>query len=97
MHRATLQLLLLLGLPPQPAHGQPPPASASFELPRQSIAGGGGRASSASFQLEASIGQVLAGPPQGSASFSLNAGFRRISEPLAPLPESVFRNGFETP
>lgn len=70
--------------------------SASYQIPRQSIDGGANRSTSASYSVEASLGQPDAGPPMMSASFILNGGFQRGSS-SASQPDQIFRDGFESP
>jgi hypothetical protein len=71
-------------------------ASASYQVPRQSIDGGAGRATSASYTLNGTIGQPDAGTTKTSASYTLRGGFHRAA-PAAPLPDPIFSNGFEGP
>lgn len=71
-------------------------ASASYQVPRQSIDGGAGRATSASYTLNGTIGQPDAGAIKTSASYTLRGGFHRAA-PDAPLPDPLFSNGFEAP
>lgn len=71
-------------------------SSASYQIPRQSIDGGGGRATSASYTLHGTIGQPDAGPAMTSASYALRGGFLAAA-PAAPLPDPLFSNGFEAP
>ncbi|MBX3726609.1 MAG: hypothetical protein KF823_11920 [Xanthomonadales bacterium] len=72
------------------------PSSDSYTIPRQSIDGGAGRATSASHTLRGSIGQPDAGAPMSSASFSLRGGFHRLRAPTEPT-DRIFANGFEPP
>jgi hypothetical protein len=69
-------------------------SSASYQIPRQSIDAGAGRSSSASYTINASIGQPDAGVPMTSASYSLRGGFQRAA-PAASLPNEIFSDGFE--
>ena len=71
-------------------------SSASYQIPRQTIDGGAGRSNSASFTVDASLGQPDAGQPMSSASFTLRGGFHRASSG-APRPPQIFRDGFESP
>lgn len=71
-------------------------ASASYQVPRQSIDGGAGRATSASYTLNGTIGQPDAGTIKTSASYTVRGGFHRAA-PAAPLPDPIFSNGFEAP
>jgi hypothetical protein len=71
-------------------------ASASYQVPRQSIDAGAGRATSASYTLNGTIGQPDAGAIKTSASYTLRGGFHRAA-PAAPLPDPLFSNGFEAP
>ncbi len=71
-------------------------SSASYQIPRQSIDGGAARATSASYTLDGAIGQPDAGATSTSASYTLSWGFHR-AVPAAPLPDSLFANGFESP
>lgn len=87
-------LTIAAALLPAAAFGQS--SSASFQVPRQSIDGGAGRATSASYTLEGSIGQPDAGSTMTSASYSLRGGFHRAA-PAEALPDPLFSNGFEAP
>lgn len=71
-------------------------SSASFQIPRQSIEGGAGRATSATYTLNGTIGQPDAGAPMTSATFAVRGGFHRAA-PAAPLPDPLFSDGFEAP
>jgi hypothetical protein len=71
-------------------------SSASYEIPRQSIDGGAGRATGGGYILHGTIGQPDAGPTMTSASYVLRGGFHRAA-PEAPLPDPLFSDGFETP
>jgi hypothetical protein len=79
-----------------PAHALAQSASASYQVPRQSIDAGAGRATSASYTLNGTIGQPDAGATKTSASYTLRGGFHRAA-PDAPLPDPLFSNGFEAP
>lgn len=51
-------------------------SSASFDLGWHVIGGGGGESSSASYQVNGTIGQNVTGPPSvGSVSFVLSSGY----------------------
>lgn len=68
-------------------------SSANYELPRQSIDGGSTRTGSASYTVEATVGQPDAAPTMTSAAYELRGGFhRRVAGPLA---DPLFSNGFE--
>ena len=54
-------------------------SSSSYQIPRQSIDSGAGRATSASYSLNGSIGQPDAGARMTSASFRLAGGFHRAN------------------
>lgn len=91
----TLAALIALGAVaslPMPALAQS--ASASYQIPRQSIDGGGGRATSASYTLHGTIGQPDAGATTTSASYTVRGGFH-LAAPAAPLPDPLFSDGFE--
>jgi hypothetical protein len=68
-------------------------ASTTYQVPRQSIDAGAGRASSATYNLNGTIGQPDAGAPMTSPSYQVRGGFHVA----APLPDRVFGDGFETP
>jgi hypothetical protein len=70
--------------------------SASYQIPRQSIDGGAGRATSAAYRLHGTIAQLDAGATMTSASYTLRGGFHRAA-PAAPLPDPLFSDGFEAP
>ncbi len=67
--------------------------SASYSIVRQTADGGGGRTSSPTFGLEATLGQPDAGVAMASATYALRGGFHRPAEVGAG--DVVFRNGFE--
>ncbi len=70
--------------------------SASFELTRQTIDGGGTPAASDSFQIvSGTIGQPEAGRPMTSSSFTLSGGFQRAASIAGPRSEDLFADGFE--
>lgn len=69
-------------------------SSTSYQVPRQSIDGGAQRSASASYTLDATIGQPDAGPAMTSASYELRGGFHRAAA-TGPLPDPLFRDGFE--
>jgi hypothetical protein len=68
-------------------------SSASYQISRQSIDGGGGAASSAAYLLDGSIGQADAGAPATSASYQVRGGFQRAATGAAI--DTIFANGFE--
>lgn len=70
--------------------------SANFELSRQTIDGGGGRATSSGYRLTGTVGQPDAGETMISASFTLTGGFQRRLPPDA-RSELVFKDSFESP
>ncbi len=76
------------------AAASPPPSSASFSLPRQTVDSGGGAASSARFQIEASIGQADVGPVASSARFELRGGFQRAAE-SSEIEDQIFSDRLE--
>lgn len=69
-------------------------SSASYQIPRQSIDGGAGSSASASYRVDASIGQADAGQPMSSASFTVAGGFHRAAV-ATPRADLIFRDGFE--
>jgi hypothetical protein len=71
-------------------------SSASYQIPRQSIDGGAQRSTSATYTLEATIGQPDAGPVMTSGSYELRGGFHRPAA-TGPLPDPLFSDGFEQP
>jgi hypothetical protein len=77
---------------PGPALAQA--SSASYQIPRQSIDAGAGRATSAAYTLHGTIGQPEAGATMTSASYTLRGGFH-LAAPAAPLPDPLFSDGFE--
>jgi hypothetical protein len=58
---------------------------ASFEIPWSIVASGGGFASNATFELEGTIGQPIAGGPMTGGSYSLLAGYAALPETLGCL------------
>jgi hypothetical protein len=71
-------------------------SSASYQIPRQTIDGGAQRSTSASYTLDATIGQPDAGPVMTSGSYELRGGFHRAAA-TGPLPDPLFSDGFEQP
>jgi hypothetical protein len=71
-------------------------SSASYQIPRQTIDGGAQRSTSASYTLDATIGQPDAGAAMSSASYELRGGFHRAAA-TGPLPDPLFSDGFEAP
>jgi hypothetical protein len=71
-------------------------SSASYQIPRQTIDGGAQRSTSATYTLDATIGQPDAGPAMTSASYELRGGFHRATA-TGPLPDPLFSDGFEQP
>ncbi len=67
----ALVVLLALALIAGAARAQ---VSAGYDLSWFNMAGGGGRAASASYALDGTIGQALAGP-SASATYQLNSGY----------------------
>lgn len=83
--------LLMLSVPlPTPAQS----SSASYQIPRQSIDGGAGRAVSAGYALVGTVGQADAGTVMSSASCTVRGGFHRTGS-AAPSLDALFANGFE--
>ncbi len=68
----------------------------AFELRRNVVAGGGGRAAGVSFALTGTIAQHEAAPPSTGSTFALSPGFW-AGAPAAtqPPPDALFSNGFE--
>jgi hypothetical protein len=58
---------------------------ASFEIPWNVVASGGGFASNATFELEGTIGQPIAGGELTGGSFSLVAGYGALPETVGCL------------
>ncbi len=92
---AVLVCALLLAHPWPPALAQA--TSTSYEIPRQTIDGGAARAASASYSVDATLGQADAQQPMSSSNFQVRGGFHRPAQPLGPLPDDVFADGFEGP
>ncbi len=67
---------------------------AAFEIKKHTINSGGSQMTSASYTMNASIGQVDANTEQVSANYTLNSGFwhNRVT---TPQTEVIFTNGFE--
>lgn len=69
----TILVTLLLATGSQVAQAQ---SSANFDLSWHTVANGGGVSSSASFRVNGTAGQALAGPPAAtSASFIVTGGY----------------------
>lgn len=68
-------------------------ASASHQITRQSIDAGGGRSTSARFDLVSISGQPDAAAPM-SSSYALRGGLLRAAE-VATSDDPIFANGFE--
>ncbi|GMU42611.1 MAG: hypothetical protein DYH17_03045 [Xanthomonadales bacterium PRO6] len=69
------------------------PTGGPYSLPRQVIGAGGARASGGSYVLVGTIGQAATGPASGSG-YAIQQGFHAAA-PAGPLPDQLFRNGFE--
>ncbi len=92
--RLRLGIAALLGaILAVPAAGLAQSASASYQLTRQSIDGGAGRAIGATYTVTGSVGQHDAGAPATSASFAIRGGFHRAA--VAERQDRVFADGFE--
>ena len=68
-------------------------SSSSYQIPRQSIDSGAGRATSASYSLNGSIGQPDAGARMTSASFRLAGGFHRAN--TVEPGDNIFSDRFQ--
>ncbi len=89
----SLCTAVVLTLAAWPDRASPQAQSANHAVIRQTTDGGGGRIASATFSVDATIGQPDAGPTATSATFTLRGGFHRPSP--ATAAEVLFRNGFE--
>lgn len=69
------------------------PAGGTYSLPRQVVGAGGERAIGGSYVLVGTIGQPATGPASGSG-YAIQQGFHAAA-PAGPLPDLMFRNGFE--
>ncbi len=67
---------------------------AAFEMKKYSINSGGSKMTSASYTMNASIGQVDANSKQDGANYTLYSGFWHPST-TTPQTEIIFTNGFE--
>lgn len=76
-----------------PDRASPQAQSASYTIPRQTMDSGGGRTSSATYGLEATIGQADAGTAMSSPTYALRGGFHRAS--VGAAADTLFRDGFE--
>ena len=91
-----IAILALAGLHSATAFGAEPPAThvgkgtPVFQMQRQVIAPGGGRASGDDWQLDGTLGQAAAGRATGGA-FTLDGGYWTAEPP----PIDIFSNGFE--
>lgn len=91
---AVILAMCALAIPALPERALAQSASASFEIPRQTIDGGGEPANSTTYSLQGTVGQPDAGAPMTSASYTLRGGFQ-VAAPAAPRPDQVFADGFE--
>ena len=66
--------------------------ASAFQMQRQVIAPGGGRASGGSWQLDGTLGQVAAGRTTGGV-FTLDGGY--WSPDVAAVGDILFSDGFE--
>lgn len=82
-----LALLLCAPVSSQVSSGGP------YSLPKQAIAGGGTRSSGGSYVLTGTAGQSAAGPVS-AGNYALQQGFHTPAS-SGPLPDPLFRNGFE--
>jgi hypothetical protein len=87
--RAQAALFALIALP-LATHAQ---SSATYDIARSSIDAGGGAASSASYQLQGTVGQPDANPTATSPSYELTGGFQIADRGAQADP--IFRDGFE--
>lgn len=69
------------------------PSGGPYSLPKQVIAGGGGRSSGGSYVLTDTAGQPATGSASGG-NYNLQQGFHTAMS-SGPLPDELFRNGFE--
>ena len=67
---------------------------AAFEIKKQTINSGGSQMTSATYTMNASIGQVDANTKQFGANYTMNPGFWHKHE-TTPQAEIIFTNGFE--
>lgn len=70
-----------------------PPTGGPYMLTKQVIAAGAARASGGAFVLTGTIAQSSAASAN-AGSYQLRAGFY-APEALGPLPDAMFKNGFE--
>lgn len=71
-------------------------SSASYQIPRQSIDAGAGRAASASYTVNGTLGQPDAGSPMTGAIGALYGGVHRAATGTV-LPDRLFEDSFESP
>jgi hypothetical protein len=69
------------------------PSGGSYSLPKQVIGGGGTRSSGGSYVLTGTAGQSATGPAS-AGNYALQQGFHTATS-SGPLPDPLFRNGFE--
>lgn len=72
-----------------------PPAGGTFVMSRHVVASGGGQVTGGSYALNGTVGQAEAQGPVAGAGFVLTGGFHAPQAPAVPLPDPVFRDGFE--
>ena len=94
--RLLIPILALAGVSSATAFGAELPeinvgkGTPPFQMERQVIAPGGGRAGGDGWQLDGTLGQVAAGRATGGA-FTLDGGYWTAE----PRPTDIFSNGFE--
>lgn len=71
-------------------------SSTSFQIMRQSIDGGAGRANGLTHVVDGTIGQPDVGLAMSSGSYTVRGGFH-VGATGAPPPEPLFSDGFEPP
>ncbi|AVP97441.1 hypothetical protein C7S18_09635 [Ahniella affigens] len=72
-----------------------PPSGGSYVMQREVIAGGGQSVSGGTYILVGTVGQSAAQSASIGGTFQLASGFHTPRVPAVPLPDAVFRDGFE--
>lgn len=90
--RESCLLLLLVVITPIYAT---PPSGGGYVIQREVMAGGGQAVGGGPYALVGTVGQPAATSAVSGGSFQLSSGFHSPRAPALPLPDPLFKNGFE--
>jgi len=89
--RLGLAILLVVMIPADATA----PAGGSFVMSKHVIAAGGGRVVGGGLDLVGTVGQHEAQNTVSAGPYLLASGFHTPRAPVVPLPDNLFRDGFE--